>query len=165
MLRRHAGLSKSPRKNCRPATVLIEWSGYGQTLARDLQKQSRSLRIDLVPPDRCSKTARLLRHIEVIQSGRVKLLESAEWREAWVSEFEQFPQGGFDDQVDAFTLAMDYLVNGRTLIRPPARALGGTISTRGVFTSGAEWGRRGIRGYSALGRQHQQRIFPKWRKP
>jgi predicted phage terminase large subunit-like protein len=156
---------KFAAKNCRPAAVLIEYSGYGQTLARDLQKQSRSLKVDLVPPDRCSKTARLLRHIEVIQSGRVKLLESAQWREAWVSEFEQFPHGAFDDQVDAFTLAMDFLVEGPTLIRPPARALGGTMSTRGVFTSGSEWGRRGIRGHTALGGQRQlTRIFPKWRK-
>ncbi|HVD83689.1 MAG TPA: hypothetical protein VNC42_05595 [Bradyrhizobium sp.] len=156
---------KFAARNCRPAAVLIEWSGYGQIFARELQKQSRSLKIDLVPPDRCSKTARLLRHIEVIQSGRVKLFESADWREAWVSEFEQFPHGGFDDQVDAFTLAMDYLVNGPTLIRPPARALGGTISARGVFTTGTEWGRRGVRGYTVLSRQRQPtRIFPNWRK-
>ena len=156
---------KVAARNCRPAAVLIEFSGYGQTLARDLQKQSRSLKIDLVPPDRCSKTARLLRHIEVIQSGRVKLFESAEWREAWVSEFEQFPHGGFDDQVDAFTLAMDYLVQAPALIKPRARALGGTLSTRAVFTTGTEWGRRGVRGYTALSRQRQlTRSFPNWRK-
>jgi len=141
---------KFAARNCRPAAVLIEFSGYGQTLSRDLQKRFRSLTIELVPPDRFSKTARLLRHIEVIHSGRVKLFESAEWREAWVSEFEQFPHGGFDDQVDAFTLAMDYLVQGPTLIKPRARALGGTLSTRGVFTSGTEWGRRGVRGNTAL---------------
>jgi predicted phage terminase large subunit-like protein len=156
---------KFAAKNCRPAAVLIEYSGYGQTIARDLQKQFRSLQVDLVPPDRCSKTARLLRHIEVIQNGRVKLFERAAWREAWVSEFEQFPHDAFDDQVDAFTLAMDYLVQGPTLIKPQGRALGGTLSTRGVFTTGTEWGRRGIRGYTALGRQRRPtRIFPKWRK-
>ncbi len=155
---------KFAARNCRPAAVLIEFSGYGQTLSRDLQKRFRSLTIELVPPDRCSKTARLLRHIEAIHSGRVKLFESAEWREAWVSEFEQFPHGGFDDQVDAFTLAMDYLVQGPILIRPPARALGGTLSTRGVFTSGTEWGRRGVRGYTANRQRQPTRIFPKWRK-
>jgi predicted phage terminase large subunit-like protein len=154
---------KFAARSCRPAAVVIEFSGYGQALARDLQKHDRSLKIELVPTDRRSKTARLLRHIDAIRSGQIKLPQSAEWRETWISEFEQFPQGAFDDQVDAFTLAMDRLVEGPTLISPPARALGGTLSTRGVFTSGSEWGRRGIRGHTALGRQRQlTRIFPNW---
>jgi predicted phage terminase large subunit-like protein len=156
---------KFAAKSCRPAAVVIEFSGYGQTLARDLQKQHRSLNIELVPTDRRSKTVRLLRHIDAIRSGHVKLPQSAEWREAWIAELEQFPRGAFDDQVDAFTLAMDRLVEGPKLINPPPRALGGTLNTRGVFTPGSEWGRRGIQGRSVLGRQRQlTRIFPDWPK-
>jgi hypothetical protein len=68
-------------KRCRPAAVIIEFSGYGQTLARDLQKRFRSLQINLIPTDRRSKTARLLPHVEAIQSGRIKLPRGADWYE------------------------------------------------------------------------------------
>ena len=59
--------------NCQAATVLIEWSGYGPTLARDLRKRFRSLEIRLIPTDCRSKTERLLQHMDVIQRGRIKL--------------------------------------------------------------------------------------------
>jgi predicted phage terminase large subunit-like protein len=157
---------KIATENCRAAAVLIEFSGYGQTLARDLQRRFRSLKIHLIPTDRRSKTARLLRHIDAIQSGRIKLPQGADWREAWDSEFEQFPHGSFDDQVDALTQYLDFMAQSPTLSRPPARAMGSIVSKHGVLMDASDLARRGIRpGYATPGRQRRMtRIFPKREK-
>ena len=157
---------KIATQNCRAAAVLIEFSGYGQTLTRDLQKRFRLLKIHLIPTDRRSKTARLLHHIDTIQSGRIKLPQGADWREAWDSEFEQFPHGPFDDQVDALTQYLDFMAQTPTLYSLPTRALGGIMSKHGVWTAASDLTRRSIRpGYVAPGRQRSMtRIFPKRQK-
>jgi hypothetical protein len=61
----------------------------------------------------------------VIQSGRIRLLQDARWREAYACEFEQFPHGPFDDQVDATTLFLDSMLKSPTLRKPrePCRAV------------------------------------------
>jgi predicted phage terminase large subunit-like protein len=98
------------KANCQAAAVLIEWFGYGQTLFENLRRHFRSLNLHLIAPDGRSKTARLLPHIDVIQSGRIRLPQDARWREAYACEFEQFPHGPFDDQVDATTQFLDFML-------------------------------------------------------
>jgi predicted phage terminase large subunit-like protein len=148
--------------NCQAAAVLIEYSGYGPTLARDLRKRFRSPEIRLIPTDRRSKTARLLHHIDVIQSGRIKLPPDAQWREAWESEIEQFPHGPFDDQVDALTQALDFMLENPKLRKTQQRCVGLTINNRGVSTFANHASRFGMRpAYGVLGRRgRKMRIFP-----
>jgi predicted phage terminase large subunit-like protein len=148
--------------NCQAAAVLIEYSGYGPTLARDLRKRFRSPEIRLIPTDRRSKTARLLHHIDVIQSGRIKLPRDAQWREAWESEIEQFPHGPFDDQVDALTQALDLMLENPKLRKTQQRCVGLTINNRGVSTFANHASRFGMRpAYGVLGRRgRKMRIFP-----
>jgi predicted phage terminase large subunit-like protein len=124
--------------SCRPAMVLIEHTGFGHALARDVQRRYPKTKLRLISPDRRSKTARLLAHIALIEDRRVHLQDSAFWREAFVEEFLRFPNGDFDDQVDAFTLAMDFFAENPILEVPRARALGGTLNARGVFTPAAQ---------------------------
>jgi len=146
-----------------PALVRIEFSGYGQILARDLQKTSRSVEIQLVPTDHRSKSARLLRHVDLIQSGRIKLAQGADWREAWVSEFETFPKGPFDDQVDACTLALDFFVQGLPLTKPQPRALGGVLNHRGGWIDARRLTQRGAYPHVVTRQRFGIGVFPKKR--
>ena len=145
--------------NCQAAAVLIEWSGYGQTLAHDLQGRSR--KAILIPTDRRSKTARLLHHIDVIQSGQIRLPQGAHWREAYEHEFEQFPHGAFDDQVDATTQFLDFMQKRPTLKKPPQRCIGNKRNSR-FGISADETGRLFTsRAYMGGGSNSQmRRIFP-----
>jgi predicted phage terminase large subunit-like protein len=164
--RKQADISEASRvlnkatANCQAAAVLIEWSGYGQSLFENLRQHFRSLNLDLIAPDGRSKTARLLPHIDVIQSGRVRLPQDARWREAYAREFEQFPHGPFDDQVDATTQFLDFMLTSPALEKPPERCLGVAINRSGVVTSANQAGRLGLRP-AVLGRQSRVwRIFP-----
>jgi predicted phage terminase large subunit-like protein len=148
---------------CSPALVRIEFSGYGQLLARDLQKTSRSVEIQLVPTDRRSKSARLLGHADLIQSGRIKLAQGADWRETWVSEFETFPKGPFDDQVDACTLALDFFVQGLALTKPQPRALGGVLSNSRGWIDARSLTPRGAHPHIVTRQRYGMQIFPKKR--
>jgi predicted phage terminase large subunit-like protein len=119
---------------CRPGMVLIEHTGFGQALARDVQRRFPRTKIRLISPDQRSKSARLLSHIHLIEGNRIKLAQDAWWHGDFVEEFVRFPNGNFDDQVDAFSLAMDFFAGNPALEAPKSRALGGTLNSRGMFT-------------------------------
>jgi predicted phage terminase large subunit-like protein len=146
--------------NSQPAAVIIEWSGYGSALARDLRKRFSSLEVRLIPPDGRSKTERLLRHIDLIRYGKIKLPHDAPWREEWDFEFEQFPHGGFDDQVDALTQALDFMLDNPKLRVAPQRCVGLTRDIHGVsrFANQTSWIRPAYAGLRRRGRT--KRIFP-----
>jgi len=146
--------------NSQAAAVLIEWSGYGSALARDLRKRFRSLDVRLIPPDGRSKTERLLRHIDRIRSGKIKLPHDAPWREAWDFEFEQFPHGEFNDQVDALTQGLDFMLDNSELRVAPQRCVGLIRNIRGVsrFANQTSWVRPAYAGLRR--RARTKRIFP-----
>jgi predicted phage terminase large subunit-like protein len=146
--------------NSRAAAVVIEWSGYGAVLDRDLRKRFRSLQISLVPTDGRSKSTRLLRHIKLVQSGRIKLPHDAPWRQAWVAEIEHFPHGEYDDQVDAVTQALDYLLDHPNPAKVQRRCVGMMIDTRGVARFANHASHWMHPAYERLGRRGRRRIFP-----
>lgn len=153
---------RSAVANCRPAAVIIEYSGFGQTLARELGKRHPKLDVRLISPGHRSKIARLMAHIDVIENGHIKLPANAAWRPALNSEFEQFPNGQFDDQVDTMTLYLDFMLSNPTLKRPPARALGGVMNKYGRFTSAVTLARIAVRpGYVFSPQRSMTRIFPR----
>ncbi len=144
--------------NCQAAAVLIEWSGYGQTLAHDLRRRSPSLNVRLIPPDGRSKTARLLGHIDAIRGGKIKLpQDDARLREAYGGELEQFPNGPSDDQVDATTQYLDFVLTSPTLRKPQTPGLGGLPTSANLIVA-----HPGIwPGYEGLCRRSRvRRIFP-----
>jgi hypothetical protein len=62
------------------------------------------------------------------------LAQDAWWHGDFVEEFVRFPNGNFDDQVDALCLAMDFFAGNPALEAPKSRALGGILNSRGLFT-------------------------------
>jgi phage terminase large subunit-like protein len=149
--------------NCQPAVVLIEDSGYGQTLFRVLRKRFSSLDIRLILPEQRSKSARLLRHLDLIQSGRIKLPQDAHWRGVWEPEIDSFPHGPFDDQVDTMMLGLDFIVQDPELRKiRQRRCLGVMVNNMGIPTFADQQSSLSFRSpYASLSRrQRMNRIFP-----
>jgi predicted phage terminase large subunit-like protein len=59
-------------------------------------------------PER-SKTARAAGIVPIVEAGNVFLPASAPWLDAFINEFSLFPGSKNDDQVDALTMAINYM--------------------------------------------------------
>ena len=82
--------------------------------------------MEIVPiTPREDKISRLFRHRNAIRSGIVALPEGAPWLAELTDEVVQFPYGLFDDQVDAMTQFLDWIVEHPHLAKRPPRAIGG----------------------------------------
>ena len=95
----------------------IEYKGSGMSLIQDL----RQLHIHAIPvrPD-CDKAMRMNKHTARIEAGAVLLPDRAQWLEDFRNEILAFPAGRHDDQVDAFSQALERAFN-----REAAQAWGG----------------------------------------
>jgi hypothetical protein len=130
-------------------------------LRRICRRRFPQISLHLVPSDGRSKVARVLRHIEFIQSGRIKLPQDADWREGYESEFEQFPHPP-DDRVDATTQFLDFMPQYAALRRPRTRICGVALNSRFVPTFANKVARPIRPEYANLGRRGRMRgIFPK----
>jgi phage terminase large subunit-like protein len=147
--------------NCQPVAVVIEDSGYGPILSRELRRHFRSLNVRLISADRRSKTERLLRHADLIQSGAIKLPFDAHFRPVWDAEIDYFPHGPFDDQIDAMTLGLDFLrENPAELGNKQPRCVGLRVTDRGVVIFPGQVSRLGSQPYAMARHRRLKRIFP-----
>jgi predicted phage terminase large subunit-like protein len=104
-----------------PSVALIEATGQGRRLLEEEEGKQWPKLVEILPGRR-SKVARLRPHVEIICACRVHLPRDAEWAEHFIAECIGFPNDRFDDQVDALTQALDFLVPRPKLDLPPARA-------------------------------------------
>ena len=88
----------------RPSKVLIEDKASGQSLIQSLKKET-SLPIKPVKVS-TDKENRVHAVSTYFESGRVFLLEGANWINNYKAEMETFPRGAHDDQVDSTTQAL-----------------------------------------------------------
>jgi len=114
----------------RPVAALIEATAMGPQLITEGQRSSRVPVFDIIPDGR-SKSERLLAHLPTIKRKHIFLPELAEWREPFIEEFLEFPNGKFDDQVDATTQYLDWIKTNPVISTPDARALCQTSSSSG----------------------------------
>ncbi len=98
-----------------PSVVLIEGNNLGGALATDIRSQSGMVVESIMP--RQSKVERLRKHIALFRAGGI-VLQSGAWNEAYIAEMIAFPDGEFDDQVDATSQFLDWAV---THPAPPKR--------------------------------------------
>jgi phage terminase large subunit-like protein len=105
----------------RPSAILIEKAGIGVALLDDIPRPNWLTVVPVIARD--SKTDRLRRNIDLIKDLLVGVA-SAPWRDEFVQEFIDFPNGKFTDQVDATSQLLDFLREKPTLIIPPRRADG-----------------------------------------
>ena len=118
-LKRMAGKFKQRHQ---PDAILIEKAANGPALISDLRRRRKDRHLVVPITPRGSKSARFNRHIDKIRDRRVQLPEDAEFHTEFVSEFVVFPHGEYDDQVDTFTQAADWIDQNRGLTGHPWRA-------------------------------------------
>lgn len=91
-----------------PRAILIEDRGSGHQLLQVLRAETR-LPVIAIPAVK-SKTIRAQGVSGTIEAGRVFLPEKAPWLIDFECEVKSFPVGAHDDQVDAMTQALAYLI-------------------------------------------------------
>lgn len=87
--------------------IILEKGGSGQSLAELLVKEVTSGKIKLVTP-KMSKEERMAKAQVRLYDGSVLLPEKADWLNSFEEELSAFPVGLHDDQVDAFSQAINW---------------------------------------------------------
>ena len=114
----------------RPARILIERAANGHALISDLSRKYSKLLIP-IDPDGRSKSARLRMHADTIIAKRIRLSAHAAWRDDFVKEFVEFPNGKFTDQIDATTQFLDHATELARLKPTPQAGLAAAVNRRG----------------------------------
>ena len=98
---------KRELRNCLASTdatfIMVEEKSSGESLVPDLKKDGLPI-IGQMPKG--DKIHRLSIVSPIIESGCVYLPEDATWVHDFIEEFNQFPMGAFDDQVDATVIGL-----------------------------------------------------------
>lgn len=107
-------------ENFAPDTVLIEDKASGQSLLQDLRRESKLAIIPVLPKK--DKVTRVARVSSLIEAGRLYLPHHASWLALFESELFAFPAAAHDDQVDALSQGLEWLV-GKIKNTPTIRIL------------------------------------------
>lgn len=91
-----------------PSAVLIEDKASGQSLIQDLRRTT--MPVIAIKVDR-DKVARGWAASPTVEAGRVFLPREAPWIPSFLEEMAAFNFGEFDDQVDAFTQVINWMVS------------------------------------------------------
>jgi predicted phage terminase large subunit-like protein len=105
------------RNNTNSFALLIEDKGSGMSLIQDLKREN----IHAIPvKPTMDKVMRMNAHTARIEAGCVHLPRRAAWLDEFKKEIMAFPVGKLDDQVDAFSQALDraFLHHGFMTCRP-----------------------------------------------
>jgi len=95
--------------------VIVEDTSTGMGLIQLLQEH----RINVLgrrPKD--DKETRMLRHQGRFEVGRILLPTEAPWLADFENELLAFPYGGYDDQVDALLLFLDWFSENESYLNP-----------------------------------------------
>ena len=93
-----------------PSALLIEDKASGQSLIQEL-KQETSLPVVAVQVE-TDKVSRAWAVVPTWEAGRIYLPAGAPWVDDFLDEIYTFPRAAHDDQVDAFTQLVRYLILG-----------------------------------------------------
>ncbi len=89
----------------RPDTILIEEAGLGRTLVKDLKAAGLSA-VGVIPEG--DKLTRVSLQVEKFENRRVFFPREAPWLADLQDEVVAFPNGRYDDQVDALIQGLAY---------------------------------------------------------
>ena len=94
----------------RPSALLIEDKASGQSLIQEL-RQETSLPVVAIKVD-TDKVSRAWAAVPTWEARRIFVPMGAPWVDAFLEELYTFPKAAHDDQVDALTQLVNYLVMG-----------------------------------------------------
>ena len=100
---------------------LVEDDGVGRGIVQNLRDRRLTRPLPRLNRPNADKLARLLRHLPLIEDGRLLLPADAPWLADYEAELLGFPVGRHDDQVDATSQALDYLVQDAARSSPSVR--------------------------------------------
>lgn len=100
-----------------PSVVLVEDKASGQSIVQALLRETR-IPIKAVTITEGDKELRGHTVSPSIEAGRVFLPRDAEWLSDFLDETASFPRGAFNDQVDAMTQALNYLLSAKRRVKP-----------------------------------------------
>jgi predicted phage terminase large subunit-like protein len=89
------------------SAILIEEAANGASAIKALQTAGAAGVIAIKPEG--GKFSRANAVAPACEAGDVMIPNHAKWRDAWLHEMAVFPNGAHDDQVDAFTQALNYM--------------------------------------------------------
>jgi predicted phage terminase large subunit-like protein len=92
----------------RPSVVLIEATGQGPALMSDIKPPNGMQLVPITPSG--DKVERLRKHRRTIRRSLIQLPQGAPWYDEFISEATQFPYGPFDDQMDALSQYLTWIV-------------------------------------------------------
>jgi predicted phage terminase large subunit-like protein len=118
------------KRKYRPSAILVEATGQGPALLSDIRTEEGMEIVPIIPHE--DKVSRLLKHADVIHSSLVALPEAAPWVVEFIDEVVQFPNGRFDDQVDALSQFLDWIAEHPYVAKRLPRALGVAINSSGM---------------------------------
>jgi predicted phage terminase large subunit-like protein len=96
--------------------ILVEDTSSGMGLIQLLREQPRLNVIGRRPS--ADKETRMARHQGRFEAGRVWLPKEASWLAEFESELLAFPNGRYDDQVDALLQVLDWYSQNESYINP-----------------------------------------------
>lgn len=111
---------KDPRPGRRASRIVIEDKANGPAIVSAISRAVPG--VIAWNPGQDSKEARAQFVSPLVEAGNWVLPDDAPWLDEWIDEFDQFPNGDHDDQVD--TVSMAELSTGVNLGASRLRALG-----------------------------------------
>jgi predicted phage terminase large subunit-like protein len=108
--RRMIELHKCWRYAANSYDLVIENKGSGMCLIQDLAQEG--IHAAAIEPEG-DKIMRMTRHTPRLEAACVRLPEQAPWLDEFRREILAFPAGRYNDQVDAFSQALDRVYNKR----------------------------------------------------
>ena len=111
--------------------ILIEDTASGSALISQAKARLTCNVRGVVP--RGSKSARFYPHFKTIRARRVHVPVWGDWVADWVEEIRAFPEGEYDDHVDALSMFLDFMAT-RPNLDPVKRGggLGAMVNTHGT---------------------------------
>jgi predicted phage terminase large subunit-like protein len=106
-----------------PRKILIEDASSGPGLARMLQEHR--CQSELCPTRGRKKVERLEPYLHMFAEGRIRVQQDQSWTRSLVNEWTTFPNGRFDDQVDAISQYLEWDAN-RRVPKPVIMGAGGS---------------------------------------
>lgn len=102
------------------AAVPIEGGGSASGKAAVQQIRANKRRVPALEVPNVAKEVRAALVSPTVEAGLVYLPDDAPWVEDFIESCSAFPRGDHDDDVDSFTITLDWLLHGKTLSAPRA---------------------------------------------
>ena len=102
---------KALADHMQPDRIVIEDKASGMGLIQDLKLADRHYPVVAYDPGGIDKETRMKIQAAKIENGRVLLPPEAPFIEEFLAEMQRFPNGKYDDQVDALSQLIDYAFN------------------------------------------------------